>query len=29
MFRLLKMTDLIRFDTKAEMIKDGLINYVA
>lgn len=29
MFRMIKMTDLIRFDTKAEMVKDGLINYAA
>lgn len=29
MYRLLKMTDLVRFTTKSEMIQFGLENYVS
>lgn len=27
MYKLLKMTDLVRFTTKCEMVRDGLANY--
>jgi hypothetical protein len=29
MYRLLKMTDFVRFTTKVEMVKDGLDNYAS
>jgi hypothetical protein len=29
MYRLLKMTDFVRFATKVEMVKDGLDNYAS